>query len=457
MHRVLAVAANTVKQILRMKIAVVFVLLLLVLLPAMAYSATGDGTVKGRLQTFISYGMSLVGLLLALLTLFGVTYSVTSDLVHRQVDMILTKPIRRHEFLLGKFLGVLFVDAALLVGLSAIVFGVTVYGPRFMGATERDRVQLANEFFTARKGLRPKEVDVSQEAEQEYQKLVKNRELDQYFEGVPKRIVMARLIQQKRLEKRAAAAGRDLVWEFDGVHLADPNGSLFVRFKVDVSVNPQDLQVYSKWMIGDLRPLRSGGQPQTPIYRAERKDQIRTAREFEVSGQVVARDGYLAVGFFNDPANNTVVIFPIEDGFEVLYKAGAFEANFLRAVALIFVKLVFMAALGIFAGSFLSFPVAVLLCLVVFLTGTVSGFVLESFGYLGSQLSVVYEYSLKLLVQVLPQFDQISPTGFLVAGRLIPWSMVAWTGVAIVGLKAILLLGVGLWVFRSREIARASV
>ena len=153
----------------------------------------------------------------------------------------------------------------------------------------------------------------------------------------------------------------------------------------------------------------------------------RMIREFEVPGQVVARDGYLAVGFFNDPANNTVVIFPIEDGFEVLYKAGGFEANFLRAVALIFVKLVFMAALGIFAGSFLSFPVAVLLCLVVFLTGTVSGFVLESFGYLGSQIGVVYEYSLKLLVQVLPQFDQISPTGFLVAGRLIPWSMVAWT------------------------------
>ena len=457
MHRVLAVASNTVKQILRMKIAVVFTVLLVVLLPVMATSATGDGTVKGRLQTFISYGLSLVGLLLSLLTLLAVTHSATSDLVHCQVYTVLTKPIRRHEFLLGKVLGVLFVDAALLVGLSAVIYGLTVYGPRFMGATDEDQVQLANEFFTARKGLQPKEVDVSQEVEQEYEKLVKNRELEQYFEGVPKPVVIARLTQQKRLEKRAAAVGRYLLWEFNGVHLADPNGSFFVRFKYDVSVNPPDLQVCSRWMVGDLRPLQTGAQPQTRIYQANRKDQIRTAREFEVPAEVVARDGFLAVGFLNEFLNNTVVIFPIEGGFEVLYKADGFRANFLRAVALIFVKLVFLAALGIFAGSFLSFPVAVLLCLMVFVTGTVSGFVLESFSYLGSQLSFVYEYSLKLLVQVLPQFDQINPTGFLVAGRLIPWSLVAWTGVVVTGLKAILLLAVGLWLFQSREIAKTTV
>jgi ABC-type transport system involved in multi-copper enzyme maturation permease subunit len=458
MSRILAVASNTVKQVLRMKIAVVFVLVLMVVLPLMAYSATGDGTIKGRLQTFISYGLSLVGLLLSVLTIFAVAHSATSDVVQRQVYMVLTKPIRRHEFLLGKFLGVLFVDLSLLVGLSAVIYGITVYAPRFMGATEEERTQLANEFFTARKGLLPKETDVSEEVEQTYQKLVKNRELDQYFEGVSKKTIIARLTQQKKLEKRAVAVGRDMVWEFDNVRLVDPEGSLFIKFKYDVSVNPPDSQVYGRWMVGDLRQLQDNVPATTPIYRPPtRKDTIRTMREFEVPGQVLAKDGYLAVAFLNDPANSTVVLFPVENGFEVLYKADTFTANFVRAVLLILMKLVFLAALAIFAGSFLSFPVAVLLCLVVFLTGMVSSFVLESFTYLGSQISTVYSYTLALMVQVLPQFDVINPTGMLVAGRLIPWSMVAWSGVVVIGAKALLLLSLGLWIFKNREIAKTTV
>ncbi|MHC4742557.1 MAG: hypothetical protein ACYS8Z_11635, partial [Planctomycetota bacterium] len=59
MRRIWAVAVNTIKQALRMKIAVIFILLLLVLLPTMALTTTGDNTLKGRLQTFVSYGLSL--------------------------------------------------------------------------------------------------------------------------------------------------------------------------------------------------------------------------------------------------------------------------------------------------------------------------------------------------------------------------------------------------------------
>ena len=47
MHSVWAVAMNTIKQALRMKIAAVFVILLIVLLPVMGFAMTGDGTVKG--------------------------------------------------------------------------------------------------------------------------------------------------------------------------------------------------------------------------------------------------------------------------------------------------------------------------------------------------------------------------------------------------------------------------
>ena len=101
-----------------MKIAAVFIVLLIVLLPVMGVAMTGDGTLKGRLQTFVSYGISLTSLLLCLLTIIVSTYSLTNDIKQKQIYTVLTKPIHRFQLLFGKLLGVLLLDAALLALLA---------------------------------------------------------------------------------------------------------------------------------------------------------------------------------------------------------------------------------------------------------------------------------------------------------------------------------------------------
>jgi len=65
MRRVWAVARNTIAAALRMKVAVVVIVLLLILLPLMSMIMVGDGTLHGKLQTFVSYGLSLTTLLLS--------------------------------------------------------------------------------------------------------------------------------------------------------------------------------------------------------------------------------------------------------------------------------------------------------------------------------------------------------------------------------------------------------
>lgn len=99
MRSIWAVAINTLRQALRMKIAVVFTLLLLIFLPALGFTVSGDGTLTGKLQTFISYGLSLVSLLLCLLTIVASVYTLSNDLVEKQIFTVLTKPIRRYQLL----------------------------------------------------------------------------------------------------------------------------------------------------------------------------------------------------------------------------------------------------------------------------------------------------------------------------------------------------------------------
>jgi hypothetical protein len=439
-----------------MKIALAFIVLLIILLPVMAVVVTGDGTLKGRLQTFVSYGLSLTSLLLCLLTIVVSIYSLTSDMKQRQIYTVLTKPIRRSQLLFGKLLGVTLLSAVLLVIFSAVIYTITIYTPKFARAGEAERIQLANEFYAARAGLTPGEVDVTKEVQEAYDKLEKTGQLEEMFEGVPPRKIMAMITSRKKLEKRSAAVGHDLLWEFNNVEPLDPNESLFIRFKYDVSVNPPDLQVCGRWDVGDFRQLEYG-EIETPIYRFDRKDLIRTFHEIEVPADAVAEDGYLAVRFINVPLNSTVVIFPPEDGLEVLYKADTFTANFVRAVLLILFRLIFLACLGVLASTFLSFPVAILLCVMIFFTGTISNFCLESFDFLSGNISGVYFYTLRPIIKLLPQFDKFNPTKFLVPARLLSWSLLAKAAGFMVCVKAVLLLLLGLLIFNFREIAKVII
>ena len=459
MRRMWAVATNTIRQALRLKVAAIFIVLLLVLLPAMGLTATGDGTLKGRLQTFVSYGLSLTGLLLSLLTIIVAIYTITSDIEQRQIYTVVTKPIRRYQIILGKVLGVIVLDVVLLVLFAGIVYGVTSWIPKFVNATEEERQAARNEFYTARASLVPPLVDVQKEVEAAYRKLSKE-DLATMFSNMTREEVFRQLTNRKRLEKRAAAVGQLLVWEFHNIRVHGPNQSLFVRFKYDVSVTPQDEQVYGQWQIGDPRQFQQGAQAQmqTLVWQQTRKDVVRKFHELEVPASVVAQDGYLAVGFYNPPPlNETVVLFPIEDGLEVLYKADTFTGNFVRATLLILCRLVFLACLGGLAASFLSFPVAILFCVVIFFTGTVSGFIVESFGYMSENTSRIYAYTVQAIIQLLPQFDKYNPTKFLVPARLMTWNFVGQVALVMVMIKALLLLALALLIFSFRELAKVVV
>ena len=455
MLRVWAVARNTIRQALRMKVAVIFIVLLLVLLPVMGLTATGDGTLQGRLQTFLSYGLSLTSLLLCLLTVIVSTYTITSDIEQRQIYTVATKPIRRFEFILGKLLGVIVLDVALLALFGGIVYGVTVNMPRFFDVSEAQRQQLDNEFFTARASLVPPEIDVQQEVLALYEQ--KKEQLEQIYPSLTRADILKELTTRKRLEKRAAGIGDAMLWEFENVKPQGEDKTLFIRFKYDVSEDPPDGQVYGRWQIGDLRPLRDGTEMKTPIWPEDRKDPIRSFREIRVPSAVVAEDGYLSVAFLNPPLNRTVVIFPIEDGLEVLYKADTFTGNFIRAALLILCRLIFLAALGVLAASFLSFPVAILFCLVIFFTGTISGFILESFDGMSRGLSEFYNHTLRFFIQLLPRFDKYNPTNFLVPARLMTWAFLGRVVLTMVCIKAVLLVILSLIVFSFRELAKIIV
>ena len=230
---------------------------------------------------------------------------------------------------------------------------------------------------------------------------------------------------------------------------------MFVRFKYNVSVTPPDRNIYSRWYIGDDRNFRLGiADSNSRLYVFNKKDVIDAFHEIAVPADAVAPDGYFSVTFQN--LNNTVVIFS-EDDLEVLYKADSFTANYIRACLLILAQTIFLAALGVFAASWLSYPVAILCCLVIFFAGTISGFILESFDFLAGNIGGIYQFTFRPIISTLPAFDRLNPAQYIVPGRLLSLAVLAKVVFVMVCIKAALLFIATIWIFNRREIARVTL
>jgi len=297
------------------------------------------------------------------------------------------------------------------------------------------------------------EVDVSQEVEERYKALEKTGRLPSESDYTREQVI-AELTAQAKLKQRAADVGQALIWEFDNVRPL--TRSMFIRFKYDVAVTPPDMQVYGRWYAGDPRYVKTGEQPRTEPFEKILKRSVQTFHEIEFPADVVPEDGHMAVAFMNLPLNRTSITFP-RDGLVVLYKADTFTANFIRAVLLILFRLIFLACLGVLTSTFVSFPVAILVCLVLFSTAAVSNFVIESFDSLGSNMSVIYSYSIKWMIRLLPQFDKFNPTSFIVPARLLSWPIIAQCAVFMVFIKSSILLILAFIIFGCREIAKIIV
>jgi hypothetical protein len=455
MKKVWAVARNTLAGALRMKIAAVVVVLLAALLPMMSMVMVGDGTLLGKLQTFSSYSLGLVGFMLCVLTIAVSSFTLSEEIRRKQIFLAVTKPIARWQLLLGKFLGVIILDVILLITFAGLVYGLTCLIPYIAKASPQERLAAQNEFFTAREGLKTSEdiVQLNKRVEERYHQLEKDHRLP---ESMTQAEIFSQLVNEERTREQSINPGQTRQWDFHGVRPAsDPNTMIFVRFKYDATVTPPDGNVYGLWSVGDLTSYVQGSLT-TPVYNVTRSAATRVIQEFSIPANAVTKQGDLSIGFLNSTQLNPSAV--IVQDLEVLYKVGSFTDNYCRALVLLMMRLVFLAALGITLTTWLSFPVAMLGCVAVFAIGSVNGFIVESIEGLGVGMGIFYQFTIHPLIVLLPRFDgDWSPTQYIISGKTIPWLFLLKAVGETIGLKTFLLILIGMFVFRSREVAKAAV
>ncbi len=156
-----AVARQTFRQCLRMKIAGLFIIVLAVTLLAVPFVIEGDGTLAGKIRTFLSYSTGwLTTGVLCLVTVFLGASVVSSDVRNKRIFSIATKPISRLQYLLGRWLGVVLFDAVLLSMTAGGIYFLAQYLRAGEPLNDDDRRAVETEVFVARRSVAPDPTDL---------------------------------------------------------------------------------------------------------------------------------------------------------------------------------------------------------------------------------------------------------------------------------------------------------
>src|SRR5208282_5075516 len=137
MQRILAITWLTWKAALRFKLFLVIATLLILAVVGLPLIIKDDGTARGFTQILLTYTLSAITTLLGLSTLWLSCGTLARDIEECQMQVVATKPIARWQIWLGKWIGIMSLNAALLVLSGACVYSLLEWRATKLPAAEQ--------------------------------------------------------------------------------------------------------------------------------------------------------------------------------------------------------------------------------------------------------------------------------------------------------------------------------
>ena len=371
------VAQTVIREAIRMRVALVLIVFVVGTLPVLPLILDPAERVSYRLQFFLTWSLSGITFLFGLMSIFLACGTVRHDLESKQSHMTLTKPVRRWEYLAGKWVGITALSALLIAVTGAGVYTFARILATQTPRNEQDRIAITDEVLTAREVTIAKHPD-PKGFEEGFLKVVEEREST----------LNAKLTDRDRRELREEYVqkwchlfpeGRES-YLFTGLAEARRvGGTVQFRFK-PLTANAVVKETVTLRMMVWLndRPWPIENNRHAPVELPSG-----LVHTLSLPAESINDRGELKLTLENRSVKEVLETAPptfffIPEKLEVLYRVGGFELNLAKALAVTVAKVSLLAAVGLAAACFLDFPVACLLGLMVFAVAGASGFVSQA-------------------------------------------------------------------------------
>lgn len=456
MQRILAIAGLTWKAAFRYRLFWVLAALLVGAVVGLPLLIKDDGTARGFTQILLTYTLSAITGLLGIATLWLACGTLARDIEEAQIQMIAVKPIARWQIWIGKWLGIISLNALLLTIAGGSVFVLLQLRARRLPPEQQ--TILRNEVLVARAGLKEASPDLRDVVEQELQRRMQASSVNPT--NIP--ALRQQIQEQVKAGIQSVRPGGYRPWRIELGRAKDSlrNQPLFLRVKFFTAQSNPNATYLALWQVGN---------PETKnFWRSEPMSfSAETFHEFAIPPNLFDENGNLDIVFVNP--NQETLLFPLDEGMEVLYREGTFGLNFARGLGIIFCWLALLAALGLAAASLLSFPVAAFASMAVLVMGLSSG-TLNSVVKEGTLLGLNHESGLaeaqsildmifipffRVALKIINLVQGFSPIDALSTGRSITWGQLGLAVAQIILLLGGIVATIGIIIFNRRELATA--
>ena len=486
-HPIVAVARAIVEEAVGTRLSVLLVMLVIVGLPTLPLALDPAERLAYRLQFFLDWSLSGAFVLLAMVSIALCCGSVCGDIESRRIHMSLSKPMRRWEYLVGKWLGVCLLDLLLV---TLVGFGVYTFAQALRqapAADNADRRAVEEQVLTARAAARP-----IHPRKEEFERSVEAA-IEQIRKDDPGLFAKDPAGARKRIRSQHV-----FLW-----HTVSPDvvsSYLFTgleRHRLQSKVIQLRLEPFadnSKTTAAEVRFALWLNERPYPVKGGKHEEytlQAGTIHTLQLPTSAIGEDGMLRVTIANrnllmpgDPQPTSIGFNPGE-GLELLYRVGSFEGNFIRGLLVMWAKLAMLSAVALAAAAWLGFPVAMLASMMIFVAAVASGFLADAIDiYTGVDIadptfmsmlqlrsSLLFEriakfewweatktigaYAADAFLSLIPSFAHFDTITQMATGRVVPFSEMAAGLVELGCAYPLLLLGIGWFLLERRDLVSA--
>jgi len=351
--------------------------------------------------------------------------AISLEIGERQIQLLITKPLRSVQVWAGKLLGLMTVNLVLLAFGGALICAMIHWT------------------------LRPAEMNKTGQ-----QDFLRRKIMTVY------RTVSPLKISGLQNSQAAIGPGQIYRWRFDLTK--HTTGAQFALLKFRFIPSPISHQ-----------------SPVAGVWRAstEKQDDIINKTLANSPNMTVYLDipkidpaGTLNLEYQNIQTNPAVtVFFPSENDLCLLIPESSFEANLLRGLIIGFARLAFFTSLGMIAGTLFTFPVAVFASLGLLAMAFSGEFVRqlaerglltdtshEQFSIFLFILNDMVRGAFRFLAFVLAPLDRFDPLAFLPDSLSIPWSLAGQSFAVLGCLYPLILMLIGAGCLSRREVGISS-
>lgn len=456
-RKILAIAGLAVRTMVRSRLFVTLLFLLLVVTAILPFNIKGDGTAMGQITLLIYYSLGLAGIILGAATLWTSCMSISREIEEKQIQMVTVKPVHLFQVWLGKWLGILFVNAALLAVAGLAIYAGVQVKIRSSGVDTSSSAAIRRDILNSRQLFVPERENLSKEAHLLLEDMIHRNVISS---DMAHSEAYAVALKRLRSGRSTVAPGQSRKWIIPLKGISIENDSkVYLRYHLSRYARER-CKVAGTWIIHGKTPRDT--------FSCKVENYLDGSQILLIPPAALKGQESVSITFQNGSRDSSnVAVFNFERNLEILVQKGSFEGNFARTLVIILCHLSLIAALGLTASALFSFPVATFAVVSVFMISVMGHyFIIMQQTEPGGQHQGCHDHSYRpsfverIMIPVVERADavfapamQFQPLSQLSDGILISW-VYTLKGVLILMVLYPGILGLtGVYLLSRRELA----